>query len=107
MTRRLALAFIAAAAVSGRSADPLPADLALVPADAVGFVHVRARDFWASDLMASLRTTVEKAGPKAVTACLRGYNPPPGQHVRQIVSSGAGRRAIFAEPASAELLPLC
>lgn len=46
----------------------LPADLALVPADAVGFVHVRAADLWKNDLFASFRQTFEKAGPKALAA---------------------------------------
>jgi hypothetical protein len=44
------------------------ADLALVPADAVGFVHVRAAELWKHDALAGIRQTFEKAGPKAVAA---------------------------------------
>src|SRR5439155_2302218 len=77
MTRRLALLIVAVAAASGRAADPLPADLALVPADAVGFVHVRAKDLWASDLASGLRSMVEKAGPKAVAAFDTQFYPAP------------------------------
>lgn len=47
---------------------PVDADLALVPADAVGFVHVRAADLWKNDLFALARQTFEKAGPKALAA---------------------------------------
>ena len=77
MPRRLALlAAVAALAPAGRAAD-LPADLALVPPDAIGFVHVRARDLWASDLMATLRATVEKAGPRALVAFDAQFYPAP------------------------------
>jgi len=54
-----------AAAATQTSAD---ADLALVPSDAVGFVHVRAQDLWKTDLFAGFRQTFEKAGPKAMAA---------------------------------------
>jgi prepilin-type processing-associated H-X9-DG protein len=47
---------------------PADADLALVPTDAVGFVHVRAKDLWKTDLFAGFRQTFEKAGPKAMAA---------------------------------------
>lgn len=44
------------------------ADLALVPADAVGFVHVRAGDIWKNEMFAGFRQTFEKSGPKALAA---------------------------------------
>jgi len=43
-------------------------DLALVPADAVGFVHVRATELWKNDIFAGFRQTFERAGPKALAA---------------------------------------
>ena len=43
-------------------------DLALVPTDAVGFIHVRAADLWKNDIFAGFRQTFERAGPKALTA---------------------------------------
>src|SRR5262249_18462305 len=54
----------AAAAAQPALAD----DLALVPADALAFVHVRAADLWKNDIFAPFRQTFEKAGPKALAA---------------------------------------
>jgi hypothetical protein len=55
--------------VAAAAAQPaLDADLALVPADALGFVHVRAAELWKNDLFAGFRQTFEKAGPKALAA---------------------------------------
>jgi hypothetical protein len=63
-------------AVAAQPAE-LPADLALVPADAAGFAHVRLADVWKSDLMAGFRQTFEKAGPKAAAALDAQFVPPP------------------------------
>src|SRR5687768_2891482 len=60
----------------------LTADLALVPADAAGFVHLRAADVWKSDLMSGLRQTFEKAGPKAVAALDAQFVPAPSTLAR-------------------------
>jgi hypothetical protein len=49
-------------------APDVPPDLALVPADAVGFVHVRGADLWKNDVLAPLRETYLKAGPKVLAA---------------------------------------
>ncbi|VTU02151.1 Secreted protein containing DUF1559 OS=Rhodopirellula sallentina SM41 GN=RSSM_03172 PE=4 SV=1: SBP_bac_10 [Gemmataceae bacterium] len=80
-----ALAGLAAAVVLFRPDAPpaaaaqpgpaLPADLALVPPDAVGFVHVRAADLWKSDALAGFRQTFEKAGPKALAALDEQFVP--------------------------------
>jgi hypothetical protein len=43
-------------------------DLALVPSDAVAFIHVRAADLWKNEVFAGFRQTFEKAGPKALAA---------------------------------------
>lgn len=57
-------ASLLAAPAWGQSAK----DLALVPSDAVAFVHVRAADMWNHDIMKGLRDTVAAAGPKAIAA---------------------------------------
>src|SRR5262245_5463155 len=55
-------------AVAQPAAAEMPVDLALVPADAVGFIHIRVADLWKNDLFANFRQTFEKAGPKALAA---------------------------------------
>ena len=55
-------------ALAQPAAAVLPADLALVPTDAVGFVHVRAAELWKNDALAPFRQTFEKAGPKVLAA---------------------------------------
>jgi prepilin-type processing-associated H-X9-DG protein len=62
--------------VAAAAAQPaLDADLALVPLDAVGFVHVRAADLWKNDALAGFRQTFEKAGPKAIAALESSFVP--------------------------------
>jgi hypothetical protein len=53
------------------------ADLALVPADAAGFVHVRFADLWKNDLFAGLKKTWERAGEKALAELDRQFVPAP------------------------------
>jgi hypothetical protein len=53
------------------------AELAMVPGDAVGFVHFRARDVWHSPHFAEFRKVIEKAGPEAVAALDRNFVPAP------------------------------
>lgn len=55
----------------------LPPDLALVPADALGFVHVRLKDIWASEHFNEWRDTILKAGDKAVAAFDKRFFPTP------------------------------
>ncbi len=76
----------------------LPADLALVPADAVGFVHVRIADLWKDEMASGFRSTWEAAGPKAITALDKMFVPAP---------SSISRATAFAllEPESKEPLP--
>jgi hypothetical protein len=79
MTRiRLAATLAALALAAGRlpAADPTP-DLALVPADAVGFAHVRLAEAWQHDTMSGLRGIVAAAGPKAMTAFEKQVYPDP------------------------------
>ena len=63
-------------AAAAQPAD-LPADLALVPADAIGFVHVRLGDFWSNEVMGGFRKTWEKAGPKAIAELDKQFVPAP------------------------------
>ena len=60
----------------------LPADLALVPADAAGFVHVRLADVWKNEVMDGFRKTWEKAGPKALAALDTQFVPAPSTITR-------------------------
>ncbi|MBX9580841.1 MAG: DUF1559 domain-containing protein, partial [Gemmataceae bacterium] len=53
------------------------ADLALVPADAAGFVHVRLADLWKNELFAGLKKTWERAGEKALAELDRQFVPAP------------------------------
>ena len=55
----------------------LPPDLAFVPADAVGFIHVRLADVWKSDLSREWRETVLKAGEKYLSAFDKRFFPAP------------------------------
>ena len=59
------------------AAGALPVDLALVPADAVGFAHIRLADMWKNEVMAGFRKTWEKAGPKALAALDKQFVPAP------------------------------
>ncbi|MBM3982750.1 MAG: DUF1559 domain-containing protein [Planctomycetes bacterium] len=67
----------AAPAARAAQPEPLSADLALVPADAVGFVHVRLADLWKNEIMSGFRKTWEKAGPKALDALDKQFVPAP------------------------------
>lgn len=57
--------------------EPLPADLAFVPADGVGFVHVRLADIWKSEHFKEWRDTLLKAGDDALTAFDKRFVPAP------------------------------
>ncbi|MBX9625368.1 MAG: DUF1559 domain-containing protein, partial [Gemmataceae bacterium] len=61
------------------------ADLALVPADAAGFVHVRFADLWKNDLFAGLKKTWDRAGAKALAALDRQFVPAPSTLERATV----------------------
>lgn len=53
------------------------ADLAMVPADAVGFVHVRLAELWKDEMFSGFRKTWEAAGPKALAAIDTQFTPAP------------------------------
>jgi|GEM_PF-543679 len=70
---------VAAAQPAAAAAQPaeLPPDLALIPADAVGFIHIRLADLWKNEVMAGFRKTWEKAGEKALSALDQQFVPAP------------------------------
>jgi prepilin-type processing-associated H-X9-DG protein len=77
-------ALVLAAALAGgvRADEPvgkgtLPPDLQAVPADALGFVHVRAADVWKSEALKDLRETVLKAGAEALQGFDKRFVPHP------------------------------
>jgi hypothetical protein len=63
--------------VAAQQRSTLPLDLALVPANAVGFVHIRGADLWKHEMFAGIRATFEKAGPKAAAALDKQFVPKP------------------------------
>ena len=56
---------------------PLPPDLALVPPDCSGFVHVRLQDVWKSEHAKEWRDLVMKAGAEAIKAFDDRFFPTP------------------------------
>jgi prepilin-type processing-associated H-X9-DG protein len=63
----------------------LPADLLMVPTDALGFVHVRAADIWKSEALKDVRETVLKAGQKALEGFDKRFLPHPSSIQRLTV----------------------
>jgi hypothetical protein len=55
----------------------LPTDLALVPTNAAGFLHLHAAELWKNESLAGFRTTFEKAGPKALAFLDKQFVPKP------------------------------
>lgn len=60
-------------------------EVELVPADAMGFVHLRAAEMWKSEAMAEFRKVLEKAGPDAIKAFEEGFVPAPASLDRATV----------------------
>jgi hypothetical protein len=52
-------------------------ELAMVPGDAVAFVHARVREAWKADDMIDLRRVIDKAGPQALKVLDEGFVPAP------------------------------
>ncbi len=63
--------------VAAVAEEDVSADLALVPADAVGFVHVRLADLWKNETFAPFRQTWERAGEKALATLDAQFAPAP------------------------------
>ncbi len=66
-------------------------DLAAVPGDALGFVHVRVADVWKTDAMADIRKVFDKAGAKALGELDAQFVPAPStiERVTMVVLPGA------------------
>lgn len=62
---------------SAKAQSELPADLAMVPGDAVGFVHLRLADLWKHDMARTIRDVMQGAGPKALGAFEKQVYPSP------------------------------
>jgi hypothetical protein len=78
MTRpTLAILLALALGSAAPAADKLPPDLALVPGDAVAFVHVKVAEVWKAEVFADARAIFEKAGPKALAALDSQFVPAP------------------------------
>lgn len=73
-------------ALAAAAAEPqLSADLAMVPADAAGFVHIRLAELWKNDMFAPLRQTWERAGDTVLRALDRQFAPAPSSIERATV----------------------
>src|SRR5262245_26631532 len=60
-------------------------ELAMVPADSAGFIHVRARDIWKSEHLDAFRKAIDRAGPDALKALDEGFAPSPSTLDRMTV----------------------
>jgi hypothetical protein len=83
--RTLVVIALLAVATAAPAADKLPADLALVPGNAVAFVHVKLADVWKADTFKEARDLLEKAGPKAFAALDDQFVPAPSSVARGTV----------------------
>lgn len=72
----VAVSTVLAFAVAASAAE-LPPDLALVPANAAGFVHIRVAELAKHDDMKELRAFVAKAGPDALKTFSERFAPDP------------------------------
>ncbi len=78
---------------------PLPDDLAAVPGDALGFIHIRVADIWKSDALKELRETVMKAGEKALVGFDKRFVPTPSSIDRLTLVFVPRDRELRGEPA--------
>jgi uncharacterized protein DUF1559 len=78
-------------------------ELAMVPADAVGFVHIRARDIWKAEEMADFRKVIERAGPEALKLIDDNFVPKPSSLDRAtlVIFNNPARHAPPPPPAKA------
>jgi prepilin-type processing-associated H-X9-DG protein len=85
-------------------------ELNMVPADAVGFAHIRLADLWKTEGMAEFRKVLEKAGPDAVKAFDESFVPAPSSADRLTVfgfkPSGAAAPKGDGPPQKAVQLPV-
>ncbi len=60
-------------------------ELALVPSDSAGFIHVRARDIWKLEHLEQFRRAIDKAGPDALKMLDESFVPAPSTLDRMTV----------------------
>lgn len=60
-------------------------ELALVPADSVGFIHIRVRDVWKTENFAEVRRVIEKSGENTLKALDENFAPAPSTLDRMTV----------------------
>jgi hypothetical protein len=78
-------------------------ELSLVPGEAFGFVHIRARELWQTEGFAELRKIVEKAGPKALEDLDKGFVPAPSSLDR--LTLVALKTPSLPDPVPGKVLP--
>jgi Protein of unknown function (DUF1559) len=80
-------------ALSAQGGKPavVGSDLAAVPGNALGFVHVRVAEVWKTDAMADIRKVFDKAGAKAVGELDAQFVPAPStiERVTMVLLPGA------------------
>jgi hypothetical protein len=64
----IVICLVAFTAAARAQAPKLPPDLALVPEDGIGFVHVRVAELWGHESLKEVRDILKKAGDKAIAA---------------------------------------
>ncbi len=97
-TLAVLVAALALAPMSAQAKEELPSDLAMVPGDAAGFVHIRLADIWKHDMMKGMRDTVQSAGIKALTAFEKQVYPSPSTIERATVVVLAPKEGARGEP---------
>ena len=99
--RSRVLAFAAAVTGSAASAQtPDIPELCMIPANAVGFAHVRLADLWKHEAMSEPRRVFERAGPKAI-ASLDRFTPAPSSIERVTAVAFLNPRASGRNPLDA------
>jgi hypothetical protein len=91
MSRFLAIPALLVVAASASAQPALPPDLALVPPDGLGFVHVRVADLWGHESLKDVREIVKKSGDKAMAALDQRFAGLPSNVERLTVWSGPTR----------------
>ena len=84
----------------------LPPDLAAIPGNAVGFVHIRVADIWKSDALKETRDTVLLAGKQAIDGFDKRFLPTPSSIDRLTVVMLPRGEDLSEEPVFFALLTL-
>jgi hypothetical protein len=92
-----ALCMLALVPGSVRAGGKLPPDLAFVPPDCLGFVHVRLQDVWKTEHVKEWRETVKSAGNEALAAFDQRFFPRPSS-VERVTLMFNMRQEGFGDP---------